>query len=56
MGKLRAKDYEIELLEEKVRDGEAIANDKMTKTRQKLAETEKNVAKKIEQEYSSILD
>ena len=56
MGKIRAKDHEIELLEEKTHDTEAIANDKVAKSREKLANTEKSMAKKIEREYSQILD
>ena len=33
MGRLRAKDLEIESLEENIRDKEAVANDKIAKTR-----------------------
>ena len=56
MGKLRAKEHRIELLEEKAQDLEVTANDKVAKTREKLANTEKTVAEKIEKEYSQILD
>ena len=56
MGRLRAKDLEIESLEDNIRDKEVVANDKLSKTRQQLASTEKSVAKKIELEYSRILD
>ena len=54
--KLRAKDAQLMSMEERFKDRQAIDSEKMASVRSRVANAEKDAQKKIEYEYSNILE
>ena len=53
---MRAKEYEIQMLQDQLEDKEAIAGEKINDARIKLNNAEKSISKRVENEYAVILE